>query len=297
LYPLSYWNWPNSPDKTGVPLRQYRRDWIWFEAWARYSWNPDIPEAEDRDYWISRVADVYGSKKAAAAILDAYNDSGECAPRILRRFGITEGNRQTLSLGMTLDQLVHPEKHSPFPELWESQSPPGERLQEYVEKEWKKQAHEGETPPQIIREVLDYSNRAVNAINAAAPDVKRNRDEFARLRNDILCIRTMSECYGAKAEAALLVLRYSYSKDIADMEKAREYLAQSLDSYRHLVSLTETAYHFANSMQTSMRRIPVRGEANGAGAYFHWSQLLGLYTKELEDFDANLAGQRSTKTA
>ena len=220
LYPLFYWNWPDSPDKTDISLKQYERDWIWFEAWARYCWNPDIPEAEDRAYWVARLADVYGNKEAAERILDAYDDSGECAPRILRRFGITEGNRQTLSLGMTLDQLVNPQKYQPFPELWESQSPPGERLQEYVQKESKKEPHEGETPPQIIREVLDYSQKAVASIEAAAPQVTRNKVEFARLRNDIHCIHAMSEFYASKANAAYCVLRYNYSHDLADMELA-----------------------------------------------------------------------------
>ena len=123
LYPLSYWNWPYSPDivawhghpagdsvgetsstqehtgETPVPLLQWQRDWIWFEAWARYSWNPDIPEKPDHAYWISRLADFYGNTNAAEKILDAYDNAGEVAPRLIRRFGITEGNRQTLSLG------------------------------------------------------------------------------------------------------------------------------------------------------------------------------------------------------
>ena len=47
---------------------------------------------------------------------------------LIRRFGITEGNRQTLSLGMTLDQLVNPKRYNAITELWESQAPPGERL-------------------------------------------------------------------------------------------------------------------------------------------------------------------------
>src|SRR5207253_6814688 len=113
-------------------------------------------------------------------------------PRLLRRFGITAGNRQTLSLGMTLDELIDPKKYRAFEELWESQSPPGERLAEYVEREWKHQPHEGETPPQILGEVLDYSKKAVTAIDRAAPSVTRNSDEFARLRNDVYCIRAMS---------------------------------------------------------------------------------------------------------
>ncbi len=109
LYPLFYWDWPDAPDKTaeGVPLKQWERDWIWFEAWGRYEWNPRIDEAVDHAYWVKRVGDMYGSAEAGEKILAAYNDSGECAPRLIRRFGITEGNRETLSLGMTLDELVN----------------------------------------------------------------------------------------------------------------------------------------------------------------------------------------------
>ncbi len=159
LYPLSYWNWPDAPDKTATPLQQIDRDWIWFEAWSRYAWNPRIDEAEDHRYWVNRLADMYGTPEAAENILAAYNDSGECAPRLIRRFGITEGNRQTMSLGMTLDELVNPQKYNEFSGLWEWQSPPGERLKEYVAKEFAKQPHEGETPPQINQEVLDFSTK------------------------------------------------------------------------------------------------------------------------------------------
>jgi hypothetical protein len=286
LYPLAYWSWPDAPDKSEPTLKQWERDWIWFEAWGRYSWNPDIDAASDRAYWIGRIGEKYGSKEAAEKILDAYNDSGECAPRILRRFGITEGNRQTMSLGMTLDQLVDPSKYRPFEELWESQSPPGERLQDYVDREWNKQPHEGETPPQIITEVLDYSARAAEAIEAAAPHVTKNKAEFLRLRNDIHCIRAMSRNYAAKANAAICVLRYQHSHDAADLKRAESFLAESLDHYRGLARLTKDSYRFANTMQTSQRKIPFPGGANGEPANFHWVQLVPVYKKELEEFRA-----------
>src|SRR6185436_6047677 len=176
----------------------------------------------DHAYWLGRLADHYGSA-AAENILGAYNDSGECAPRILRRYGITEGNRQTMSLGMTLDELVDPAKYRAFEELWESQSPPGERLAEYAEREWNHQPHEGETPPQINAEVLEFSKKALDEIGAAAPGVTKNKDEYDRLRNDVMCIRAMSQNYVAKTNAAMLVLRYKHSRDIADMEKAATY--------------------------------------------------------------------------
>lgn len=297
LYPLAYWSWPDTPDKTDIPLKQIERDWIWFEAWARYAWNPDRDPVADRAYWVSRLTERYGTAEAATKILDAYNDSGECAPRLLRRYGITEGNRQTLSLGMTLDQLVTPAKYRPYPELWLSQAPVGERLQEFADKDWAGQSHEGETPVSINREVRAFAQNAVASIEAAAPCVTRNREEFGRLRNDMVCIQALSENYAAKAEAALAVLRYQHSHDIKDMERARSSLATSLEQYRKLTALTKDAYRFANTMQTSQRRIPVPGGHDGQPANYHWTQLLPKYEAELSDFDKQLEAIRTNSPA
>ncbi len=284
LYPLCYWNWPYSPDNVEPKLKQYQRDWMWFEAWARYAWNPNRNEQEDKKYWVQRLAEIYGSEKAGEYILNAYNDAGECAPRLIRRFGITEGNRQTLSLGMTLDQLVNPQPYKPFPDLWLSQSPSGERLQENVQKEWEHQPHTGETPPQIIQEILEYSQKAVEKIEAAKPYVMKNKAEFDRLYNDIHCIRAMSENYAAKANAAIFVLRYNFSKDISDLKKAAEYLEESLVHFRKLTELTRDTYVFAQSMQTFQRKIPYPGFEDGKPANYHWTQVLEKYEKELDDF-------------
>ncbi len=304
LYPLSYWNWPYSPDivepsaeqkltgETPVPLLQWNRDWIWFEAWARYAWNPDVNANEDRAYWIGRLTEKFGNTNAAEKILDAYNNMGEVAPRLIRRFGITEGNRQTLSLGMTLDQLVNPNKYGAIEDLWLSQSPPGERLDEFVRKELSHEPHVGETPETICREVLDYSYNAVEKIDAAAASVTRNRDEFIRLQNDIYCIRLLAGFYAAKAKAATQVLRFGKSKDVADMEKAQKWLGESVEAFELLTTLTRTNYRFANSMQTSQRKIPVPGGKNGVGTNYLWSQLLPFYQQELEDFRAKLAAER-----
>jgi hypothetical protein len=288
LYPLCYWNWPYSPDEVEPKLKQYERDWIWFEAWARYAWNPDRDEQEEREYWVNRLAGMYGSEKVGEYILDAYNDAGECAPRIIRRFGITEGNRQTMSLGMTLDQLVNPQPYKPFPDLWLSQAPPGERLQEYAEKEWKHEPHVGETPPQIVQEILEYSQKAVEEIEAAKPLVKKNKAEFDRLYNDIRCIAAMSENYAAKVNAAIFVLRYNFSKDVEDLKKAAEYLEESLVHFRKLTGLTRDTYLFAQSMQTSQRKIPFPGTEDGKPANYHWTQVLQKYEKELDDFKQHI---------
>jgi len=296
LYPLAYWNWPDSPDITPSPLPQVERDWIWFEAWARYAWNPDIDEATDKAYWIDRLTERFGSREAAEHILTAYNDSGECAPRLLRRFGITEGNRQTLSLGMTLDQLANPGRYRPYDELWKSQSPEGERIDEFVDKEWYHVAHKGETPTRIVEEVRAFSKSAVEAADAAAPLVTRNKEEFERLRNDMRCIQALSESYASKVLAAIRLKRYTYSEDVNDMVEAEEHLSTSLAQFKRLAELTRTTYAFANTMQTAQRRIPVSGGADGKPANYHWTQLLPTYEKELADFRVEVAAVKSGKT-
>ena len=279
LYPLGYWDWPNTPDS--AELTQLDRDRLWFEIWARYCWKLDRVPAWEREYWIGRLTDIYGTRKAAEKIYAAYDASGECAPRILRRFGITGGNRQCMSLGMFLEQLTDPKKFRVWQELYDSDSPPGETIGQYIANESANKPHAGETPPQIVEEVLDFAAEAVRQIDAAAPDVTKNKEEFERLRNDIHCIDAMSRSYCAKVNAAMMVLRYRQAKDAAYMKKALPFLEESLEQYKTLAALTRETYRYANGMH-GRQKVPKSG-------VYHWSQLVADYEKELADFRKKVA--------
>ncbi len=136
---------------------------------------------------------------------------------------------------------------------------------------------------------MGFSSNSVASLAAAAPLVTKNRDEFGRLANDAACIQMVAENYAAKTRAAELVLRYNLSHDISDLEQAENFLAGSVAAYQKLAALTQPAYRFANSMQTSPRKIPVSGGAGGKGTNYLWSQLLPVYQKELADFQAKVA--------
>lgn len=127
LYPqASYWDWPYSADKTktGERLLEMDRDWIWYKAWARYAWDSKRDRNEEIKYWDKDLATKYGTDlEATNNIQKAYDESGEIAPKTLRRFGITEGNRQTLLLGMFESQLVNPSKWRVYPGFHESCGP------------------------------------------------------------------------------------------------------------------------------------------------------------------------------
>ena len=111
--------------------REYQldRDWIWYKTWGRYAWNCHRDRSSEVEYWDKQLGDFYGTTPAEAGdILEAYEQSGEIAPKLLRRFGITEGNRQTLLLGMFMSQLVNPYKYTIYPGFYESCGPEGEKL-------------------------------------------------------------------------------------------------------------------------------------------------------------------------
>ncbi|MDD9269189.1 hypothetical protein ACFPES_19255 [Paenibacillus sp. GCM10023248] len=290
LYPLFFWDWPYAPDRAEKRLRQLDRDWIWFASWFRYAWNPDRDPEAERHYWIETLGSRYGSREAGEAILDAYEASGECAPKLLRRFGITEGNRQTMSLGMTMSQLTNPERHMPWPDLWESQSPQGERLEDYVVKELSGQPHVGETPADIIGDAQRHAQEALEAIERARSFVAHNEDEYERLAGDIAAIHHMVQAYAHKVEAAIRILTYKhtvkgeYHQRLDLLEEAAAELEGSLDSYKKLTALTEQTYLFANSMQTPQRKVPIRGGMD----YRHWTACLPLYEAELNAFRTHL---------
>jgi hypothetical protein len=295
LYPqASYWDWPYAADSTQSPLLlQVERDWLWYREWARYAWNANRDRAQEINYWAGLLATRYGcSLNDGKKILEAYEESGEIAPKLLRRFGITDGNRQTMTLGMTMPQLVNPNRFGLFTLLYNSEGPEGEMLSEYAAKEWQQQSHIGETPTQIIAEVKIHGQKALDAINAAERNVTRNKADFGLLKNDMLCYNALANHYAFKAQAALDALRYKYSNQLTDLQKVVQPLEESVDWYRKLTDLTKGTYRYANSMQTQQRKIPFRGVN---ATYKNWWEVLPEFEKEVSCLKKRIDSLQSVK--
>ena len=287
LYPqASYWDWPYTADKlpNGERLKQLDRDWMWYQAWGRYAWNEQ--RDNDKTYWKRELAEYYGIDTIAAGhLLNAYDEAGEIAPKLLRRFGITEGNRQTLLLGMTMGELVNPYKYTIYPGFYESCGPQGEKLIEYIEKKYKGQPHVGELPFDIVDQCVNHGDRALIEIGAIATKPTRHADEFERVWNDFLCYASFAKAFQLKVRAAAEVLRYKWTKDISHLETAEKWLEQSLSIWYDLSRMTDQWYLYANSMQTAQRRIPVGGDG---GKMKTWSELAKVYQEELDAFKENI---------
>lgn len=292
LYPLFYWDWPYTPDKVSPRLLQMDRDHIWFAAWFRYAWNPDREENTEREYWENVFARHYGiSRESAEKLLAAQENAAQCAPKLLGRVGITEGNRQTLSLGMSMSQFTNVTRFRPNRELWESVARKGEQPDDYMKKEVNREPHLGETPYDCVEEVSAHAKKALALCEAVIKAEGEDREELNRLYTDAQAVYSMTISYCRKIEAAMEILRYKYTMDakcrgdITFLEKAEQKMAESLEEYKKLAALTQETYLYANSMQTPQRKIPF---PNGE-TYGHWTACLPEYRKELEHFRAHLA--------
>ena len=287
LYPqASYWDWPYTADKLqdGRRLLQIDRDWMWYRAWGRYAWNCE--RGADQTYWKEQLADYYGIDTISAGqLLRAYDEAGEIAPKLLRRFGITEGNRQTLLLGMTMGELVNPYKYTIYPGFYESCGPEGEKLIEYVEKEWKHLPHTGELPLDIVEQCAQHGIEAEHAVDLLVANPTRHADEFERVRKDMKFYRMFAAAFRLKVIAAQQVLNYKWSQDIKYLDKAVQYMEQSQNWWNVLSAATQDAYLYANSMQTAQRRIPVGGDG---GKMKTWSELATVYQAELDALKENI---------
>ena len=287
LYPqASYWDWPYTADKlpNGEREKQLDRDWMWYQAWGRYSWNDQ--RGLDKTYWKKELAEYYGIDTIAAGhLLNAYDETGEIAPKLLRRFGITEGNRQTLLLGMTMGQLVNPYKYTIYPGFYESCGPEGEKLIEYIEKEYKGLSHKGELPFDIVDQCVNHGDRALVEMAAITVKPTRHADEYQRVWNDFLCYATFAKAFQMKVRAAAEVLRYKWTQDITYLESAVKWLEQSNNTWSDLCKMTDKTYLYANSMQTAQRRVPVGGDG---GKMKTWSELAVVYQAELDAFKENI---------
>jgi hypothetical protein len=283
LYPQSsYWDWPYTADKGPNRTMQIDRDWMWYKAWARYAWKVKRDKKEEEAYWAKQLSKQFGAEDDKTKhIVEAYEAAGEISPKILRRFGITDGNRQTSTLGMLMTQFINPFRYGVFTLMYESEAPEGEMIIDYAEKQWKQQPHIGETPMQIANEILVHGKNAVEAINKAAPFIKKDVEEFNRLKNDMYIHNEMAKFYSDKVKAAIQVLRFKYSNDVADLEKALPLLESSVLHYKELVKLTEDTYLYANSMQTKQRKIPMRGVDK---TFIHWKEMLPVYEVEIANF-------------
>lgn len=185
-----------------------------------------------------------------------------------------------------MPQLVNPYKFNIYPGFYESCGPEGEKLIEYVEKEYKGEKHVGELPFEVVDDCVRHGMNAVEEMKKAMKEKPtKHADEWQRVWQDFLCYHKFAISFRWKVMAAGQVLLYKWTKDASHLDAAVPLLEKSLQQWRSLCSITDSTYLYANSMQTSQRRIPVGGDN---GHFKTWCEMLPVYLAELEAFKTHL---------
>ena len=123
------------------------------------------------------------------------------------------------------------------------------------------------------------------AISNLSDKITKNKDEFERLVNDMECYKEFAYSFKYKVLGAQQVLNYKWSKDVEYLKKAVPLLEKSNEYYKKLAERTKDTYLYANSMQTSQRRIPVGGDG---GKFKTWEEMIPVYEDELNSLKSNI---------
>jgi hypothetical protein len=138
--------------------------------------------------------------------------------------------------------------------------------------------------------VLEFSAKAQASIDAAAPKVTKKRDEFNRLpQRRPLHPRDEPELLRQGERGDVHAAATATAATSATWIAPRPTSAKAWSTFRTLTDLTRETYKFANSMQTSQRKIPTTGGEDGKPANFHWVQMLPKYEAEFEGFQQLVA--------
>lgn len=279
VYPLWVWYWPYSAD--GQQLLQIRRDWLWFAAWGRYSWNWDRPADQEKRHWAERIGEKYG-REAALNILGAYEATGRVMPMVPRMFWFDGWNHWFASNGLKLDQVL---SGTPIPYTNIERTISVESLAKDLAV-GEKPGNDVLTPLMLANWMVSNGQRGVEMIRKARPSVKSQQDEFDRLQADCEATFLIAQVYRDKIESAIIFLAYQLNPSSETRAKVLNALEKSVGRYRELVAKTTGRYRVANDIRNDIpfpfHPASTQAQGNSIPHLPHWRDFLPVFEAELE---------------
>lgn len=278
LYPRKAWRWPYGCDKGAESELQWRRDWMWFEAWGRYAWNPGREPAEEQAFWRARLARHFG-EAAALPVLDAIEYVADVLPSIQRLVWLGNDNHTIVTAGILLEQL-QTAKGIPFLDM-----PDTMRIPEYIQACAQKRETEDKSPVEFLAKRVADAGRALDEAQDAVKLATKNKAEAERLAGDVRAQALTVHFYWRKLQAA--VAEALARADIDVQRNAAEcliHLKASLDDFRALVELTSQTYE-------SLSDVPAWNPTKDLPCPYHWAQILPLFEQEYAQIREGFTGR------
>jgi len=268
LYPRKAWRWPYGCDRGRQPELQWHRDWMWFEAWARYAWDANLDPQEERKYWSERLSREYGAA-AAPHVLAYYETAADVLPAIQRLIWLGNDNHTIVSAGILLDQL---EKAPGIPFL----ALPGLiRIPQFLAGLRSGAMPAGQTPDEFLAVKLTEAENAAEQARLAAASATRRQVDARLMESDARAIVLVVRFYLDKLRAA----EARAQNDRAGLLKQLE---ASLGDFRQLTDITKATY---DSLSDVPIWNPVRFKPDICP--YHWSDVLPYLEKELARIKAD----------
>ncbi len=280
LYPRKAWRWPYGCDISPASQVQWERDWLWFEAWGRYAWNPNRERADEKQYWTARLTQHFGDRPTADAVLACYESAADVLPGLQRLIWLGNDNHSVLSAGITLPQLLSAPGAPFLKDLG------AVRIPDYLAALRKGEQPSGATPVDFFAERLRTAESALQHAQAALASKKS--DETASLASDASAVVLVARFYLHKLEAAVAFDAWQPGTgSLKPLQEAAGHLRASLDDYRQLTALTGKTYE-------SISDVPMWRPIGGFDKCpFHWRDLLPYFEEEYATFAANLAAVKA----
>ncbi len=285
VYPRKAWRWPYGCD-TGDGLElQWHRDWMWFEAWGRYAWNPQRSAENEREYWLARLRQRFGAA-AAPGLLDSIEAGGDVLPSIQRLVWLGNDNHTVVTAGITLDQL-RKAPGIPFLKL-----PDSLRIPAYLDAISKGEKVEGDTPVAFLDLTVMAADKARDEAEEAAAKSSGRQDEARRIADDARAVALTARFYRDKMRAVAAKTLVDAGREArTNAAECLAYLNASVCDFRELTELTQRTYE-------SISDVPAWNPSKDLPCPYHWCDILPLFeaeyartTKELQDSFPNLEAE------
>jgi hypothetical protein len=279
LYPRKAWRWPYGCE-IGEPELQWHRDAFWFEMWGRYAWNAERNPGSEKEYWLRRLTDRFGTQKSAEHLLASFEIGADVLPAIQRLFWLDHDNHYVVAAGGKLSHFEHA-PGIPFLPLEDAM-----RIEDYLQAVMSGQNITELNPETFletkISEAIEARSRAASGVNAATQNIA----EAKRFETDAGAVEMVVRFYLLKLQAAAAKVRMEASnRSSTDHQSFITKLEESVALYRELAEFMRPVYESISDVPAN---IPERLKI----CPYHWSDILPLYERELQIYqeDFRLAG-------
>jgi hypothetical protein len=284
VYPLRYWDFPNSAHVTPFG-DQLHEQFLWWSAWSRYAWNPDRDPDREQRYWTQALARQYSLPTAdASGLLAAVEETAEVLPRLTGQFTVAPGNLQADTLGLQLVPMAFTNR--------QHEVEPGYEMAQLIGNPLVDKPLFEDSPVARVDDLMDSCDAGLDRLADLedAPVVEYTRHELE-------VVRLLASFYRSKATACALYFQDLYGLDV-DTDRAEAHLADSVDAYREVVDRTTDFFedvaslHHYRWIPAPVEEAPDRWDEmleegrdvvrdTVEEGYRHWEDMLPDYEQEL----------------